>query len=114
MFLALIILYFLVIWDEISECEVGRNLKEKFETFLEEGLLDPLLQYIVKDSEKEIDFKVGSIFKPFKIFYKKLWPQLHNTDDEEADSFKTNNERKSQVTNLEKKGDHQIVEEKDK
>ena len=49
-----------------------------------------------------------------QIFYIKLWPQLHNTDDEEADSFKTNNERKSQVTNLEKKGDHQIVEEKDK
>ena len=65
----------MVIWDEISECEVGRNLKEKFETFLEEGLLDPLLQYIVKDSEKEIDFKVGSIFKPFtNILYKTVAP----------------------------------------
>ena len=34
-------------------------MAEKFETFLEEGLLDPLLQYIVKDSEKDGDPKVN-------------------------------------------------------
>ena len=45
--------------SNFTECEVGRKLEEKFETFLEEGLLDPLLQYIVKDSEKDGDLKVG-------------------------------------------------------
>ena len=45
--------------SNFAECEVGRKLEEKFETFLEEGLLDPLLQYIVKDSEKDGDLKVG-------------------------------------------------------
>lgn len=44
--------------SNFTECEVGRKLEEKFETFLEEGLLDPLLQYIVKDSEKDADLKV--------------------------------------------------------
>ena len=44
--------------SNFAECEVRRKLAEKFETFLEEGLLDPLLQYIVKDSEKDGDPKV--------------------------------------------------------
>ena len=53
----------MAIISDSPECEVGRKLEEKFEAFLEEGLLDPLLQYIVKDSEKDIDFKVGEIIK---------------------------------------------------
>ena len=47
--------------SNFAECEVRRKLAEKFETFLEEGLLDPLLQYIVKDSEKDGDPKVKSL-----------------------------------------------------
>ena len=31
---------------------------EKFDTFLEEGLLDPLLPYILKDTNLETNFKV--------------------------------------------------------
>ena len=47
--------------NHFAGCEVGRSLGEKFETFLEEGLLDPLLPYIVKDANREIDFKVGCL-----------------------------------------------------
>ena len=46
-------------WENhFAGCEVGRSLGEKFDTFLEEGLLDSLLPYIVKDAGREINFKV--------------------------------------------------------
>ena len=54
-----LLVFNLIINFFLRGCEVGKNIKEKFEVFLEEGLLDPLLQFILKDPEREIDFKVG-------------------------------------------------------
>ena len=56
--------------NHLIECEVGRSLRKKFDTFLEEGLLDPLLPYIIKDAERDIDFKVEYLI--FFIFVRFL------------------------------------------
>ena len=47
---------------------------ESFNTFLEEGLLDPLLQYLVKPTETENEYKLNVTTDN---------ESKHDTDDEE-------------------------------
>ena len=58
----------------VSECDRGKDLMESFNMLLEEGLLDPLLQYLVKPTEKENEFKLNITTDN---------ESDHNTDDEE-------------------------------
>ena len=43
---------------ELLECSAAENIKEKFETFLAEGLLDPLLPNILIQADNDSELKV--------------------------------------------------------
>ena len=43
---------------ELLECSAAENIKEKFETFLAEGLLDPLLPNILIQADNDNELKV--------------------------------------------------------
>ena len=41
------------------ECDRGKEVMESFNNLLEEGLIDPLLQYLVKPTDKENEYKLN-------------------------------------------------------
>ena len=51
--------YFIFDIYDLQECPVATNLKDKFASFLAEGLLDPLLPNILIQPEQDSEVKVS-------------------------------------------------------